>query len=108
MAEQFQPPAVLQREQVPAERRRHREAAPRNSPLALAAFFTAAAAWVVIPLFGAVAAIILGILAGRQIRRARGRLKGSDLATAAIVVSGIQLGFIVIAVVGVNLAVPAG
>jgi len=87
------------------------ESAPQqvpNSSLALASFFTAAAAWLVIPLFGAIAAIVLGILAQQQIRAASGHLKGSDLATAAIVMSAVQIGFIIFAVVGVTLAVPAG
>ncbi len=99
---------MLEREGALHAPRPRRARPPRNSPLALAAFFTAAAAWVVIPLFGAVAAIILGALAQRQIRRAGGRLKGSDLATAAIIVGGVQIGFIIFAVVGVLLAVPTG
>ena len=110
MAEQIHEPTVREVEeseeyQYGAMLARHKV---RNSGLALAAFWTAAAAWIVIPLVGAIAAIIMGILAGQQIRRANGRLKGSDLATAAIVIGGVQIGFIIFAVVGVMLAVPAG
>lgn len=110
MAEQLQSPRVVEWQEVPREYLPRVRAVPRptNSGLALAAFFTAAAAWLIIPAAGAVAAIILGILAGQQIRRAGGRLKGSELATAAIVTSGVQIGFILFAVIGVLLAVPAG
>jgi len=102
---------VREREEAPKEPFYAPERAPRqaaNSELALASFATAIAAWFIIPAIGAVAAIILGLLAQSEIRRARGRLKGNDLATAAIVIGGVQIGFIIFAVVGVLLAVPAG
>ena len=111
MVEQPREPMAREAEELPEERRHGIEQArggPANSPLALASFAVAMAAWFIIPAIGAVAAIVLGILAQGEIRRAGGRLKGNDLATAAIVVGGVQIGFMIFAVVGVLLAVPAG
>ena len=110
MADQPGGPAVGEREGAPTQYT-YGAPAPRpvpNSSLALASLASAIAAWLIIPAIGAVAAIVLGVLAHDQIRKARGRLKGSNLATAAIVIGGLQIGFILFAVIGVLLAVPAG
>jgi len=110
MTDQPSGPTVREGQEHPAPYT-YGEPAPQpvpNSPLALASLASAIAAWFIIPAIGAVAAIVLGVLAHDQIRKARGRLKGSDLATAAIVVGGVQIGFILFAVAGVLLAVPAG
>lgn len=68
----------------------------RTSPLALASVGTGIAAWVFIPVIGAIAAVITGFLAKDEIRRSGGRLTGNGLATAGLVLGWVQIGGIII------------
>ena len=54
--------------------------------------------WIVLPIVGAIVAIIAGHMARGEIRRSNGTLDGDGLATIGIVLGWAHLAFIVIAV----------
>ena len=70
-------------------------AAP-TSNLALASLITGVLAWVLLPIVGAIAAIITGHMAQSEIRNSAGRLTGNGLAIAGLVLGYGQLFLIVV------------
>lgn len=95
MEEQGRPAAV--REEVPVEERRYPPPeAPRTSGLAIVSLATGIGAWFIIPLLGAIVAVVTGYLALQEIRQSRGRLTGSGLATAGIALGAVQLALILL------------
>lgn len=105
MAEEPRGPAVREQEEV-REQYGYRPPAPeptRTSPLAIASLATGIAAWLVIPVIGAIAAVVTGFLAQNEIRESRGRLTGSALATAGLVLGWVQLGLIIVGLIFIGL-----
>lgn len=58
---------------------------------AVAAFVLSIAGWVVVPIIGPVVAVVMASSAKRRIRESAGRVGGQGLATAAQVISWLQL-----------------
>lgn len=100
MVEEPRGPTVREPEVIVEERRPEAPPPPsepeRTSGLAIASLATGIAAWFIIPFFGAIAAVITGYFALQEITASRGRVGGAPLATAGIVLGGIQLGLLLI------------
>ncbi len=86
----------------------------RNSSLAVISLISGIASFFIVPLLGAIAAIITGNMAKKEIRQSRGRLSGSGMATwgkilgwinLAVSFAGICLGFLffILAISGITL-----
>ncbi len=73
-----------------------------TSPLAVASLVLGVLAWVALPVLGALGAVVCAHLARRDIRAARGTLRGDGLA-----IGGLVLGYahLVVLVLGVILAI---
>lgn len=74
-------------------------ATPKDSNLAIASLITGILGWTLVPILGAVAAIITGHLAKKEIRESPGRLTGNSMATAGLILGYIQIGFTLLATV---------
>ncbi len=77
---------------------------PPNSTLAIISLVSGILGWTVLPLLGAVVAVITGHMAKREIRDSAGTLGGDGMATAGLVLgySSLALGLLVIcAVIGI-------
>jgi hypothetical protein len=108
MAEEPHGPMVREREEAPEQYRYTEEPPPRRtrtSSLAIASLATGIAAWFIIPLAGAITAVVTGFLAQDEIRRGGGRVSGSALATAGLVLGWLQIGLIILGVTVVAFAV---
>jgi hypothetical protein len=57
---------------------------------------TGIAAWIILPIVGALTAVITGHLAKKEIRESSGQLGGDGFATAGIVLGYVQLVLVVI------------
>ncbi len=80
------------------------ETQPKESSLAVASLITGILSWFLIPIFGALAAIITGHLAFNEIRESRGMLTGKGMATAGLILGYTQLGFIVLILIAIIVA----
>ena len=67
-----------------------------TSRLAIASLATGIGTWFILPLVGAIAAVVTGHLAKKQIRRNPERLTGTGLATAGLVLGYAQLGAVLL------------
>lgn len=70
--------------------------ARETSGLAIASLVTGILTWFLIPILGAIAAVITGHLAKREIRDSADRLGGDGMATAGLVLGYLQVVFIVV------------
>lgn len=68
---------------------------PQTSTLAIVSLATGIATWIILPVVGALAAIITGHLAKNEIRSSMGRLTGAGLATAGLILGYLQVLLIV-------------
>ncbi len=64
----------------------------QTSSMAVVSLVCGIATWVILPLIGAIIAVITGHMARREIRDSMGRLTGDGLATAGLVLGYLQLG----------------
>lgn len=64
-----------------------------TSPLAVVSLVCGIAAWCMLPVVGAIAAIVCGHLARGEIRRSNGQLEGDGLAVGGLVLGYVQLAF---------------
>lgn len=71
----------------------------RDSSLAIASLICGIAGWLFVPFLGAIAAIITGHLAKKEIRESNGMLDGDGMAIAGLVLGYTQIGLILLAVV---------
>jgi hypothetical protein len=81
------------------------QAPAQTEPKAVVALVLAGASYVVIPLLGAVAALVLARMSKRDIEASGGRLTGAGLLTAARVLAWVNLALCLLAVVLVVAAV---
>ena len=81
----YQPPTAYQSGLIP------------NSTLAVVSVVSGVLSWVLLPLIGAIVAVITGHMARNEIRNANGRLAGSGLATIGLILGYAQF---VVAIVG--------
>jgi hypothetical protein len=83
----------------------------RDSSLAVSSLVCGLLGWTFIPFFGALAAVITGHLAKKEIRENKGSLTGDGMAVAGLVLGYTQLGLIalaIICIVAFAIAVAAG
>ena len=78
-------------------------ASARTSGLATASLVTGILTWLIIPLVGAIAAVITGHMAKSRIRASAGHLTGDGLATAGLVLGYVQLVLVVVPVCVITL-----
>jgi len=71
---------------------------PQTSTMAIVSLVSGIASWLVLPLIGAVVAVITGHMARSEIRESGGRLTGDGLATAGLVLGYLQIGLAVLSV----------
>ncbi len=64
---------------------------PTNSGLAVTSLVTGILSWVLVPILGAIIAVITGHMAKREIRQSAGRLSGEGMATAGLILGYINL-----------------
>jgi len=87
-------------------------AAPQASTTAVISLVTGIAAYVVLPVIGAIIAIIAGHMARKEIRESQGRLTGDGMALAGLILGYIHLvaGFCIVGifVFGILAAIGAG
>jgi hypothetical protein len=70
----------------------------QTSTLAIVSLITGIATWIFLPIIGALIAVITGHMAKTQIRASAGRLTGSGLATAGLVLGYMQIILVVVPV----------
>jgi hypothetical protein len=70
----------------------------QNSTLAIVSLVSGILCWFMLPLVGAVVAVITGHMAKREIRESLGKLGGDGMATAGLVLGYIQLALTVLAI----------
>ncbi len=67
-----------------------------NSNMAIISLVAGVLSWVMLPLIGAVVAVVCGHLARKEIRESGGRLAGQGMATAGLVLGYIQIALAVL------------
>jgi hypothetical protein len=76
-----------------------------TSILAILSTISGAASFFVIPLIGAIAALITGYMAKSEIKKSNGMIEGEGFATAGIVMGWINLGLTIMVCVLIVLAI---
>lgn len=71
-------------------------ASTQSSTMALISLIAGIATWVLLPIVGAIVAVITGHMAKREIRDSAGQLTGNGLATAGLVLGYLQLALVVL------------
>lgn len=79
-----------------------------TSPLAVISLITGIASYFFLPFFGAIAAIITGILAKKQIRESSGKLSGLGMANAGQILGWIHIGLGLLTVCVVMVLIATG
>ena len=74
-------------------------AAKKDSVLAIVSLVCGLVGWTFLPLIGAIAAIITGHLAKKEIRDSAGTLSGNGMATAGLIMGYVQIGFVLLAII---------
>jgi len=73
---------------------------PKTSGLALASLICGITAWTILPIFlNAIAAVITGSMAKKEIKESNGTITGSGMATAGLILGWVQIGLAILAVV---------
>ncbi len=80
----------------------------KDSTLAILSLIFGISAYVILPVLGSLAAIIMGHIAKSEIRKSNGALTGSGMATAGLVLGYIQWGFILLGLLTIILLVILG
>ncbi len=81
---------------LPQELRNAAVMPSKDSNLAIVSLITGILGWILIPVFGSLAAIVTGHLANKEIAESDGKLTGKGMATAGLILGYIQMGFIVL------------
>lgn len=68
----------------------------KDSTLAIISLIAGITSWMIFPLIGAIAAVITGHLAKKEIRESAGMLKGSGMATAGLILGYVQIGVVLL------------
>ncbi len=80
-------------------------AAKKDSGLAIASLVCGIAAWIIFPVVAAIAAVVTGHLAKKEIRESGNTLGGDGMALAGLLMGYIQLGLFVLAMIIAILAI---
>lgn len=83
----------------------YRPVAKKDSGLAIASLVCGIAAWVVFPFIAAIAAVVTGHLAKKEIRRSNNTIGGDGMALAGLLMGYIQLGLMLLAVIFIMMIV---
>ncbi len=75
--------------------------APPNSTMAIVSLVAGILSWFIMPLLGAIVGVVTGHMAKREIRDSGGTLGGDGLATAGLIISYANLGFMFLIICGV-------
>jgi hypothetical protein len=81
---------------------------PSTSTLALVSLVAGILTWFAVPVLGAIAAVITGHMARREIRDSQGHVGGDALAVVGLILGYLQLALILVVVVFVIAAVTLG
>lgn len=82
---------------------------PTTSPMALLSLISALLAWFfILPFVGAIAAVITGHLARREIRQAPHRYEGDGLALTGLILGYLQIGLVLLFIVFVIVIIAIG
>ena len=73
--------------------------AKKDSGLAIASLICGIAAWIIFPVVAAIAAVVTGHLAKKEIRNSGGMIGGDGMALAGLLLGYIQLGLAVIGII---------
>jgi hypothetical protein len=73
--------------------------APPTSTLAIVSLVVGVLSWVLLPVIGAVGAVVCGHLARREIREAHGALGGDGLAVGGLVLGYLHLALLILGLV---------
>jgi hypothetical protein len=65
---------------------------PQNSSLAIISLISGIVSYFFLPLLGAIAAVITGNMAKKEIRESAGRLTGEGMATAGLILGWVNIG----------------
>lgn len=65
---------------------------PQNSSLAVISLISGIASFFIVPLLGAIAAIITGNMAKKEIKESAGRLTGDDMAKWGMILGWVNIG----------------
>ncbi len=79
----------------------------QTSSMAIISLVSGIACWFVLPLIGAIVAVLTGHMAKREIRESGGRLSGTEMANAGLVLGYAHLAISVLAVCLVALVIVA-
>ena len=71
----------------------------KDSGLAIASLVCGIAAWIIFPFIAAIAAVITGHLAKKEIRNSGGTMSGDGMALAGLLMGYIQFGLIVLGII---------
>jgi len=77
----------------------------KDSALSIVSLVSGLVGWTFIPVVGAIAAIITGHLAKKEIRDSGGALGGDGMALAGLILGYVQLGLILLALIVIIVAV---
>lgn len=77
----------------------------KDSGLAIASLVCGIAAWIIFPVVSAIAAVITGHLAKKEIRASNGTMGGDGMALAGLLMGYIQLGLFVLAIIIITVLV---
>ena len=77
----------------------------KDSVLAIVSLVSGLVGWTFIPVVGAIAAVITGHLAKKEIRDSGGALSGDGMALAGLILGYVQLGLILLALVVLVVAI---
>jgi uncharacterized protein DUF4190/zinc ribbon protein len=83
-------------------------ASPPSSGTATVSLIFGILSWVILPVIGAIVAIIAGHMARREIRASGGQLGGSGLATAGLILGYAHIGLVILACIVFALLVALG
>ena len=73
--------------------------AKKDSGLAIASLICGIAAWIIFPVVAAIAAVVTGHLAKKEIRESGGTVGGDGMALAGLLLGYIQLGLAVLGII---------
>ena len=80
---------------------------PKDSTLAIVSMICGIASYFIVPVIGAIAAIIMGHIAKKEIKNSNGMIKGNGMATAGLILGYIQIALAVLSVCALIFVLPA-
>ncbi len=80
----------------------------RDSPLAVVSLASGILCWLMLPILGAVVAVVTGVSARKEIRASRGTIGGWNLATIGLWLGAVHLALVALAVLFVVGLIVAG